>query len=216
MNDFKPLKALLFDFDGTLIDASNVICTCFNRTLARQGLGPLDPEEIRSRIGKPLRDMFLPFSDEADLEQLIRGYRESFHELSPGKSSLIPGVRELLTRMDNGILLGVVTSRTARGARQILEEFQLLEKFTVLIGIEDVTRGKPHPEGLLKALSRMNVSSDRAAFIGDTVFDIEAGRKAGTFTIGVTTGYHTREELIDAGADRVIEHLNELRNLGLW
>ena len=210
MDNNSKIEALLFDFDGTLIDASEVICSCFNHALSSQGLQPLDADQIKPMIGTPLREMFAPFSDRTDLDALLKGYRKAFNELSPGRSHLIPGVSELVNQIDSGIKLGVVTSRTSRGARQILDEFGLLERFAVLVGIEDVEKGKPDPEGVLTALSQISVTPVKAAFVGDTVFDIEAGRNAGTLTIGVTTGYHSRTELSDAGADRIIDRLTEI------
>lgn len=208
-NSATNIEALLFDFDGTLIDASEVICYCFNYALTSQGIEPLEAARIKSMIGTPLRKMFEPFTDQADLDDLVNQYRKAFSENSPGKSRLIPGIAEFFEQIDSQLKMGIVTSRSSKGARQILLEFGLLKHFSIVVGIEDVINGKPHPEGIHKALSSLGTAPDKSVFIGDTVFDILAGKSAGTLTIGVTTGYHSRVDLIEAGADEVVDRLTE-------
>jgi HAD superfamily hydrolase (TIGR01509 family) len=204
------IEAILFDFDGTLIDASDVICSSFNRSLSGQGIPTLSPDRIKPMIGKPLREMFSSFAVQADLNDLIDGYRLAFNELSPGRSRLLPGVDELINGLDPEVKLGVVTSRSGKGARRILNDFGLLKRFEVVVGIEDVVNGKPEPEGVLSALDQIGVSPQKAVFVGDTVFDIEAGKRAGTFTVGIGTGYHSKSDLIRAGADRVFDTISEV------
>ena len=103
--------------------------------------------------------------------------------------------------------MAVVTARTASGTRQILRGLQLDRYFEAVVGIEDVERSKPDPEPVRLALDYLEVAPSRAVMVGDTVHDMEAGRRAGTRTIGVATGPHPEEELLASGAEHVVAHL---------
>jgi pyrophosphatase PpaX len=89
----------------------------------------------------------------------------------------------------------------------------VLDRFDVIIGLGDVSQPKPHPEAVLKALERMRVPPAEAIMIGDIPADIEAGRAAGAATIGVVSDLHPADILLSAGADAVIERLDQLIDL---
>jgi HAD superfamily hydrolase (TIGR01509 family) len=205
------LDAVLFDLDGTLIDASEVICTSFNAALTRYGLDPLPVETVKLGIGRPLRELFSEEGKDVSVDLLVEEYRRVFRELSPGRSRLLPGVKELLASLPKHQRLGVVTSRSSTGTIKILRDLALLDRFSVVVGVEDVPNGKPNPEPVLFALKKVAVQAHNSAFIGDTPYDMEAGSRAGTRTIGVTTGSHSRQQLLDAGADLVVNDLFGLR-----
>jgi len=204
---FGDLDAVLFDLDGTLIDASEVICTSFNGALTTYGLNPLPAETIKLGIGRPLRDLFFEEGEDVPVDLLVEEYRRVFTELSPGRSRLLPGVRELLASLPKHQKLGIVTSRSSSGTVKILKDLALLDRFSVIVGIEDVASSKPSPAPVLFALEKVAVEAHNSAFVGDTPYDMEAGSRAGTRTIGVTTGSHSREQLVAAGADFVVSDL---------
>ena len=199
------LKTILFDFDGTLIDASEVICQSFNHALGSIGMAPLPDDVIRFGIGRPLREIFLEHVREERLEEVLQAYREEFFRISLSGSRLIPGVRTLVPKLARDYRLGIVTSRTSGSVRLLTDHFGLTQFFGSVIGIAEVRKSKPAAEPILQALSELETEPAQAAMVGDTIHDILAARAAGTLAVGVASGAHSRSALLEAGAVRVLE-----------
>lgn len=207
------IQAAIFDFDGTLIDASEAICLSFNAVLSRNGLEPLGTDTVREMIGRPLWDMFGEVLDHpsADfVETCVAQYRAEFMPRSLPLSKPMPGLAVMLKQLAGSVLCGIATSRTVHGACHILEGFGLDQHFDTIVGIDSVTHSKPHPEPVLTALRNLNISPRQAVMVGDTMDDISAGRTAGTMTVGMARDTKRIEELWAAGADHVIQSLEEL------
>ena len=210
MND---VEAVLFDFDGTLIDSADIISHCFNGALEGRGYPAAESHRIRSMIGRPLREMFAAFVAEAtegEVEMLVVAYRSVFRKIDVSLVQLLPGVEAVVGRLSERFKVAVVTSRTASGTIRILKQHQLQSHFETIVGIEHVRHGKPDPEPVRLALARLGVEPERALMVGDTVHDIEAAAGAGVAAVGVTTGPHTGQQLLEAGALHVIDGLGEL------
>ncbi len=205
-----PTRAILFDFDGTLIDASEAICHSFNHALHFVGLEPLSVDVIRLGIGRPLREIFLEYAPPEKLEEAVGAYRTEFSRLSLAGSRLIPGVDSVIPKLARDHGLGIVTSRTSGGVHLLLRHFKLGQYFGSVIGVDEVRECKPAAEPVLRALAELGVEPHRAAMVGDTVHDIRAARAAGVLAIGVATGSHSRSALLEAGADRVLGSVAEL------
>jgi HAD superfamily hydrolase (TIGR01509 family) len=210
---FSNLEAVLFDLDGTLIDCSDIICASFNSALRKEGMDPLPTDTVKRMIGRPLRELFTELKPGGPVKPLIEGYKAAFRELSPGNSRLLPGARELLGALSERRQLGIVTSRSSSGTAAILQELGVRGLFRTLVGVEDVVEAKPCPAPVIYALEQLGVEAARAIFVGDTPYDMESGRRAGTRTIGVTTGAFEREQLLEAGADLVVDSLWDLKPL---
>ncbi|MEJ2077979.1 MAG: HAD family hydrolase [Acidobacteriota bacterium] len=215
MNHISPrtLDAVLFDFDGTLIDASEAICKSFNHALRSVGLAPLPDEEIRRGIGRPLRDIFQEYAPPESLEQVIGAYREAFSRQSIAGSRLISGVASLIPKLAANHALGIVTSRTSGGVHVLMRHFGLEQYFGSVVGVEEVTECKPSAEPVLRALAELDVEPNRSALVGDTVHDMQAACAAGVLPIGVGTGSHSKAELLAAGAERVLDSVADLPEL---
>jgi phosphoglycolate phosphatase-like HAD superfamily hydrolase len=109
--------------------------------------------------------------------------------------------------------LAVVTSRSSRGAWDILEYFSLDALFETVVGVDEVTKPKPDPEPVISALSQIGVDHENAFLVGDTVQDMEAAVAAGVAAVGVATGSHPAEDLLTAGAVTVLEEFSQLAGL---
>ncbi len=213
---FHRIRALVFDFDGTLVDASIPICRSFNAALEQFGAESVDEERIRGMIGQPLRVMFpaiLPHITPADIEQLIAYYREHFRPIAPHLSEPMPGLGAMLDHFHPRTRLGIATSRMSDGAQQILGAMDLLDRFDVIIGLQDVENAKPHPEPVLKALAALDVQPDQAVMIGDVPEDMQAGTRAGAHAVGMASELYPPDRLRAAGADAIIHSLDELITL---
>lgn len=213
---FKNIEALVFDFDGTLVDASAAICQSFNAALEEFGSHAIPEKQIRQLIGNPLRDMFpavLPHLSETDIEQLIDSYRTVFAPIACDLSRPMPGLAEMMAHFHPHVRMGIATSRMSDGAHRILGALGWLDHFDVIVGLQDVTHAKPHPESVQRVLETLGVSPHRAVMIGDVPADMAAGKAAGTAAIGMISDHHSAAALEAAGADAVIQSLAELIEL---
>ncbi len=209
-------QAIVFDFDGTLVDASEAICHSFNQALRKCELPRMDPREIRAMIGRPLVGMFesaVEGKAGVDADHLIREYRSAFFTHSLVLTRLMPGAEETLTHFSSKLKLGIATSRKSDGALHILKNFGLLDHFSAVVGIEHVSESKPDPEPIHRTLEQLQVPADQAVMVGDTTDDMTAGKRAGLTSVGVTTGTTGRDELIEGGADHVVAGLSALVDL---
>ncbi|MDA2934125.1 HAD family hydrolase [Acidobacteria bacterium AH-259-D05] len=212
----RKTQAIVFDFDGTLVDASEAICHAFNLALQRCNLPQMSPQDIRAMIGRPLVSMFkdvVKGDCSVDIDNLIREYQQTFFSQSLPLTRLMPGTLETLAHFSPTVKLGIATSRRSDGAVRILDRFGLLRYFSAVVGIEHVEDSKPDPEPIHRTLQQLQVPADRAVMVGDTIDDMIAGKRAGLTTVGVTTGAHSRAELINAGADHVLTELLALVDL---
>ncbi len=204
--------AIVFDFDGTLIDSSDSIVATFSAVLREHRLPAWDETRIRRSIGRPLREIFRRLSPNGSPSEqdLIDSYvvisKQNGHE----EVRLMPGARETLDRFSVGTALGIATSRTSRSTHDILARFTLSERFAAVVGIDMVSRPKPDPESVLLALERLGVEAGRVLLVGDTPDDVRAARAAGVEPVGVTTGAYAAEALREAGASRIVGGLIEL------
>lgn len=214
MTPRKALAAAVFDFDGTLFDATGAIVHSFNAALRHHARPELPADSILRKIGRPLYEMFpalVPDIGEDEVDGYIDAYREAFWPVCVRMTRPLPGLDvalEFLRR--RGIRLAIATNRSARGARAILEGFGHADAFEAIIALEDVEHVKPHPQPVLRACAALAVEPDRAAMVGDTPDDILAARAAGATAVGVLTGVHDRAALDAAGAHAVLENLGQL------
>lgn len=212
------MKLIIFDFDGTLADTRGYIVATMHKTMRQLGL-PLRPaEECAATIGLPLKGCFqqlYPGIQDAEAELYMATYRRLFDKDRDASSvDLFPGVKETLQNLKKkGYLLSIASSRTTRTMVQMLEEKELVSPFSLFIGVTEVQNAKPHPEPVLKTLEALEVPASEALVVGDMPVDILMGSRAGARTCGVTYGNSTRSELLEAGADYIIDSFTELESL---
>ena len=205
-------RAVLYDLDGTLIDSTGAIVGCFMHTFDHFGVPRPDAAVIIGSIGAPLDDQFLLFWPEGDPAECCRVYRERYVKVCCEQTQLLPGAREILAACrDAGLIQGVATSKRLSYAEMILEHLGILSYFDVRFGPDEVTHHKPHPEAVLKATAAMGVKPGETFFVGDTHYDVGAGKAAGARMLCVTTGYATRDALEAMAPEAVYDHLDEVQ-----
>ena len=200
----------MFDLDGTLIDSIGLILESFRHATATV-LAESPPDEVMMRdVGLPLARQMRDISEE-HAEELLRAYREHNARMHDELVREYPETGDtLLWLVTKGFRLGVVTSKLQSLARRGLELFDLARFFDVVIGADDVTVHKPDPHPLCVAAQTLGVPIERCAYVGDSVHDMAAARAAGCLAVAVTWGIGSREQLVNAGAERVIERMGEL------
>jgi len=213
MKPLENIRAVVFDFDGTLVDTSEAILASLRVALRRHDIPGLPPATVLRMIGRPLREIIAAASPQADaalVDSVVADYREAFAGFAAAGSRLLPGVADAVARLSPRCRLGIATSRTSAGAALILDTLGLRAPFSAIVGIEDVRETKPGPEPVLAVLALLGAGSGEAVMVGDTPDDIAAGRAARLATVGVTTGAHDARALSSAGADFVIPTMEGL------
>ena len=208
------MKLIILDFDGTLADTRGLIVKTMQQTLEALGLESRTDDQCAAMIGLPLKQAFtdlIPMTDEMG-ERCVETYRRIFNENNAlYVIPTFPHVIETLHQLhEQGYTLTIASSRSNRSLMEFVNDMHLNELIPYVLGAEDVTRAKPHPEPVLKTLEDYGCKAEDALVVGDTWYDIEMGRQAGVRTCGVTYGNGTREELVDAGADFLIDDFGEL------
>lgn len=211
-------RYVLFDLDGTLSDPKVGICTSVQYALHGMGIEEPDIETLTPFIGPPLRGSFMEFygmtAEEA--EKAIGIYRERFSTIGKFENEIYPGIPELLRDLKKkGKTVAIASSKPTVFVEDILNHFEIREYFDVVVGSElDGTRDTKE-EVLDETLRRMfpdgNIEYDEVVMVGDRKFDIEAALKLGVRNIGVSYGYGSREELEEAGADKIVNTVAGLR-----
>lgn len=202
-----PLSAFLFDLDGTLIDSIDLILRSYRHTMrTHRGQDPGD-EVWMSGLGTPLWVQFRQFTeDPAEIEAMVttyRAYNLAHHDdLVRPYAGVVDAVRALER---GGKTLALVTSKLRSGAFRGLRLAGLEDAFTVVVGADDVTNPKPHPEPVLIALDRLGARAEDAVFIGDSRHDIECGRAAGVKTAAVLWGPFDRAHFAGLAPDYWLE-----------
>jgi phosphoglycolate phosphatase len=181
---------ILFDLDGTLIDSTEAILESFGVAFKVHGKEAPDDEAIKAEIGHPLDVMFPTLGvAEEEVVAYVHAYKMHYREISCAKTVLLPQAREAVMLASEHATLGVVTTKTAKYSVELLEHMGLMSYFDVLVGREDVENPKPHPEPILKALSKLQSNKSKYWMIGDTPMDILAAKAANINSVAVTCGY---------------------------
>lgn len=214
-DDVTMTELVIFDFDGTLGDTRQKIVDMLQRVMRERGLPVAPDDACAATIGIPLTGAFLrlfPDMTEAEAEECTETYRVLFErhrkELIP---ELFPHVRETLEQLKNsGIRMSIASSRTSASLWAFLDDMGLKGYFEYVIGAQDCAEHKPSALPVLATLERLNVRRERAVVVGDMPVDILMGCNAGCRTVAVTYGNGNRADLIEAGADYVIDDIREL------
>jgi pyrophosphatase PpaX len=202
---------VLFDLDGTLIDSGEIILSSF-RHATQTVLEREIPDEVLAAAvgGSNIYDQMRAF-DEERVDELVRVYREHNEPLHDDLVAF-EGVERVLERLKSeGRQLGIVTAKRRRTVDLAFAILPLERYFDAVVTAEQTEHHKPHPEPVLTALERLGSEPADAAFVGDSPFDMGAGKAAGVFTVAVSWGkIHPVERLRDAGADAVVHSPDEL------
>ena len=187
---------ILFDLDGTLIDSTEAILESFHNAYdVHQAVHPSD-SAIKLLIGHPLDVMFSELGIEKELVwEYVDTYKEHYRKISTQKTKLLARAREAVIQASEFAELGIVTTKTGKYSQVLMEHFELMHYFKVLIGREHVENPKPNAEPIYKALEEFEILDKDIWMIGDTRLDLIAAENANVNSIGVLSGYDTKEDL---------------------
>ena len=176
----QQIRALVFDLDGTLVDSYAAITDALNRTCGAFGLATLSADQVRAMIGPPIESVLAEVLGPSRVEEGLRIYRARYAAIVTSETHALPAVPETLRELRHrGYRMAVASNKPAYFSSLILEALLLRRLFDAVEGPETAGVAKPHPLMIGRCLDAMGVRADEAAYVGDTVLDVETAEAAG-------------------------------------
>jgi phosphoglycolate phosphatase len=202
-------RLAIFDCDGTLVDSQATICRAMEECFVQARLEPPSRDATRRVVGLSLVEAIgslLPDGEPDFHSELAEQYKQAFFRLRQQgevEEPLFEGTAELLAALEEqGWLLGIATGKSDRGLAHCLRSHGIHGRF-VTLQTADRHPSKPHPSMIEAALAEVGAAPETSMMIGDTSYDMAMAKAAGLRAIGAGWGYHSRDELLAAGADHV-------------
>jgi len=209
---------VVFDLDGTLIDSKKDIADSLNWTLGEMGYDPLPIKTIEKFVGNgiaPLirRTVEAAGSPESE-EKMVALFRSRYWEHLLDHTRLFDTVEETIESFIGRFKMGLVSNKPERYTRRIVEELGLGPAFgDAVFGGDTLPVKKPDPAALHRIAAMHGSEPARMVMVGDSAVDIATAKQAGCHSIGVSYGFRDKEELIEAGADALVDRFDEIRKL---
>jgi beta-phosphoglucomutase len=214
-------KAVIFDFDGVITDSEVLHLQAFNKILARYNIEIKEEVYYKEYLGFTDLDCFESVArqgelglDSEQIKNLIKQKNKIFEELAATEATIFEGVPEFLQMLtDNRIRRTICSGAVLEEIALILEQSGLGHFFEEIVSGDQVTKGKPDPEGFLLALERLNegsqnpIASNECVIIEDSHWGLEAGNAAGMHTVGITNTYNPGQLSM---AEKIVANLSEL------
>lgn len=212
-------KLIIFDLDGTLLDTIGDLAVACNAVLALRGLPQHSLEEYRLFVGNGImrlveRALPEPLRNPYTVDAARRDFVSYYTDHIDARTVPYAGIPELLAELrSRGLQLAVASNKFQAGTEKLVRLFFPDTPFAVVSGQRPDVPLKPDPAVDLEILRRTGVAPDEALHVGDSAIDVQAARAAGIRSVGVTWGFRSREELVGARADAIIDRPDELLNL---
>ena len=204
-----PLRAVLFDLDGTLVDSAPDLISAVQALCNELGAPPPDAEAVRRVVsagGRAMLRQGLPGADEVMIDQWLPRFLDIYSVNMAEHTRLYDGMDEVLGGFEaRGIAWGIVTNKPGWLARPLLDLLALDTRCSALVTGDCLPVRKPDPAPVLYACELARVDAASTAFVGDDLRDVQAGRAAGTLTIAAAWGYLNGGDPNAWGADRVVD-----------
>lgn len=215
--DTMSQSAAIFDLDGTLIDSLQDIYNSMNHALAQHQLPPHSPTTYKQFIGEGLHvlaERATPQEQHHQLESIIETFRPYYQEHCADHTRPYDGITDMLHQLaQNNIHLAVLSNKPHAATLKVVEQYFPDTNFTVVSGQKENVPRKPHPAGAIHIAETLNLPPANCYFIGDTMYDMQTATRADMIPVGVTWGFREKEELIEHGAQHLIDTPAELIKL---
>jgi beta-phosphoglucomutase len=216
------LKAVIFDFDGVITDSEILHLRAFNKVLAQFNVEISRKDYYSKYLGYTDTDCYKQLIkegilkiDKSRIPEIVEQKDVVFKELAKTEGRTIEGVHEFLKLLDeNHVPMAICSGALLTEIELILDEAKLRHFFQTIVSAEHVKQGKPHPEGFLKTLQRLNkihknqISANQCIVIEDSLWGLKAAKAAGMHTIAVTNSYEAHELEI---AEKIVNNLKDIQ-----
>lgn len=208
-------SGILFDLDGTLVDSIGLIIESYRHTMSQHLESVPQDAEWLATLGQPLRIQLRKFAKSPEhLESMFQTYLEHNQANHEQLVRPFPGMIEAVAALERaGYALAVVTSKIRANTDRELASVGLSEFFKVTVTADDVTNPKPDPEPVRMAAEKMGIAASEALMVGDSVFDLRAGRAAGADTAAALWGPFDSQQLAPEDPDYWLHHIDSLLQL---
>lgn len=203
------IEAIIYDVDGTLLDTREWILQAFEHTAEHFGF-EAEREILHPVIGQSLESIYELLAPEIEYEKLHKKHEE-FQTANIDMITAYDGAKEQLATYKSK-KQAIVTSRTGN-LEYTLEHGNIDGYYETVVKAGDVNNHKPHPQGLLLAMSTIGSEPSKTVYVGDGVVDMEAAKRAHMTAIGITHGFGKEEDLLRFGADHIVHSHHELTKL---
>ena len=211
MNELALPKAVLWDLDGTLIDQTASIIDCYTEVICGLGYTRPDPNQIRRSLGGPMVSTMKLFVEADQLEHSCKIFRKRFPEMMLNDLIVLPGAESLIKWFaKHDIPQAILTNKHGETARKLNAHLGFSKNISLCIGNDDTAWSKPQPELTHYVLQKLKCTTDAVIIIGDSPTDIETAKLAGILCHSVSTGAHSVDELLCAGAFTAHHSLEQL------
>jgi phosphoglycolate phosphatase len=208
----RPIDLVMFDLDGTLADTGKDLADAVNHTRAHFDLEPLPSALIYTHVGRGVEHLLrhsLPEDSIDHFQEVMRVFLARYENHLLDTTILYPGVHEILDYFRDKRRV-VVSNKIHRLTVAVLRGLGVEKGFDAVLGGDSAAEKKPHPALIHDVLSRFEILPAHALIVGDGDTDVEAGKRAGIITCGVTYGLGSKEGLLAAQPDILIDDLAEL------
>lgn len=213
------IKAVIFDLDGTLLDTIDDIADAMNYSLTKNGFMTHKVEDYKYFVGKGvdiLVDKALEMFQYTTSQklQVKNDYLVKYEIIQHNKTKPFDGIEELINMLrTHGIKLAVLSNKPHADTLRIIDYYFKLETFNIVLGQRKGVNVKPNPTGIFEIISDLHLSQKELIYVGDTNVDMQTAKAANVQSVGVTWGFRTAAELVENGADYIIDFPDEIMKI---
>lgn len=211
------LKAIIFDLDGTLLDTLDDLAYASNRVLDECGFPQHPVENYKNFVGDGLRVLMqriLPAtSSENKVDECCERFTRIYASCWDRRSRPYPGILDMLSQLrENRLQLAVLSNKPHKFTAAYIDRFFPHHRFELVFGQREGVPKKPDPAGALEIAEKLALPPAECLYVGDTGVDMQTGKAAGMFTVGVLWGFRELSELQHHGADLIVKNPSEIVN----
>ncbi|MBF0490343.1 MAG: HAD family hydrolase [Candidatus Omnitrophica bacterium] len=205
---------MIFDLDGTLVNAYPAVVSSVNFTLQKLGFPKKTAYQIKRAVGWGDKQLVVQFVGEELAGEALQLYRQHHLKALETGVRFLPGSRALLKWCRaQGLMLAIASNRPLMFTKVILQGLGVEEMFDQVLCGDQVKKAKPYPDMLLSICRKCKIKKSETLFVGDMTIDLNCGARAGIRTVGVATGSNTKKELLELKPYKIIDSINQLKTL---
>ncbi len=221
MSERAPLRGVVFDLDGTLIDSRADIAAATLHALAAHGFPPLPTAELLTYVGDGARPLLARSAslaaDDPRVDALLATFLEYYTAHPLAHTVFCAGAERVLASLSPELALALCTNKPRATTERVLAGLGIAERFRVVVAAGDLARHKPDPLPITHIAERLELRPEQLVVVGDGAQDVLAGRRAGARTIGLRGGIQPLERLLAAEPEALLDSLEQLpATLAAW